>query len=181
MKTKIITILCVALVGLSLAAGLAINYKRDTFFSVAVDFIIFFIGLPLFLIGLVIWRASKKRNSIPLQRTSTILLIISGLLFMQWFAGPIGQRISFREIQEAQDYCEALIPGLESYKQTNGNYPETLETILPQEEDLPFLLQSRQFYAGGLNYFRFSFVEPDSFIDRLYVYDSGTKSWHVED
>ena len=181
MKTKIITIVCIALIGLLLDTGLAMTYKGDTVFSVAVKFIVFLIGLPVFFIGLALWWASKTSNSTRLQRTSTILLVISGLLIPQWVAIPFGQEISFRDVQKAKDYCESIIPSLENYKQMNGNYPETLDTILPQNEELPLLLQSGKFYSGGLNGFQFSFVQPDSFIDRLYVYDSGTKSWHVVD
>ena len=181
MKRKLAITLSVALVGLLVAGTLAFIGKRDTFFHLFVEFVAFFVGIPLFAIGLGVWRSAKTRKSELRQRTGISLMIAGGLLMTQWAAIPLGREIAYREIQEAQSFCESLIPSLENYKQINQKYPENLDAIISSENELPDLLKLQDFYSGYEDNFQFSFIEPDSFIDRLHVYKSETHMWHVED
>ena len=108
-------------------------------------------------------------------------MIAGGLLMTQWVAIPLGREIGLREVQQTRVFCESLIPSLENYKQVNQHYPDNLDTVLSTEKELPDLLKSYDFYSGYEDSFQFSFIEPDSFIDRLHVYKSETRMWHVED
>ena len=129
MKRKIAITLGVVLVGLLAAGILAFIGKRDTFFHVLVEFVAFFVGIPLFAIGLGVWRSAKTRKSEIRQRTGISLMIAGGLLMTQWVAIPLGREIGLREVQQTRVFCESLIPSLENYKQVNQHYPDNLDTV----------------------------------------------------
>lgn len=178
---KILPVIVTVLVGLTIAFLLALNFKRDTFFHIFIESIVFFVGLPIFILAIFFLWKSKKSSSDVFSNVGRVLMVVGSIFLLQWFVIPIGREIAYSEIQKAQDYCEALIPALEEYKQANGKYPETLDDFLPPEADLPSLLRSGNFYLGFEDSYHFAFIEPDSFIDRTHIYESNKNSWQVND
>lgn len=178
---KILPIIVTVLIGLAIAFLLALNFKRDTIFGVFIQTIVFYVGMPIFVLAVFfLWKA-KRNSSDVFNNIGTALIFVGSFLLIQWLVIPIGRQIANAEIQTTQNYCESLIPTLEEYRQANGKYPETLDDFLPPETDLPSMLVTRSFYVKTGDSFRFAFIEPDSFINRTYIYDSNTKSWQVED
>lgn len=174
-------IIATVLAGLTIAFLLSLNFKRDTVFTGFIQTMAQCIGLPLFLLAIFfLWKAKKKPEDV-FNNIGIILMVVGGVLLLQWLVIPMGKQVSNYQIQKTQAYCESLIPLIEEYKQVNGEYPETLDDFLPPETKLPSLLQSRSFYVKTGDAFNFAFIEPDSFINRTYIYDSTTKLWQVYD
>ncbi|MGI5867896.1 MAG: hypothetical protein ACOX9C_00430 [Kiritimatiellia bacterium] len=65
---------------------------------------------------------------------------------------------------EAKRHCEALIPMLEAYKVEHGDYPDTIDPLLPDDRrSLPIYLRDGSFYFKGTNGYAFGWSDSPRF------------------
>jgi hypothetical protein len=113
------------------------------------------------------------------ERTRWILLLL--IICTTVLVSGIGFLVSRAklEVRNAKEFCESLIPRLESEKARNGRYPEHLESDWWRGRKLPKLLNGRKFYwalSEGQGY-SFTVDNPPSFwTDRL-SYNSRSRRW----
>lgn len=101
-----------------------------------------------------------------------IIAVGTAILVFKLFTLPARQ-----EGQRAQEFCESLMPALESYRRVQGHYPATIETLLQIGTQLPQLLDGRKFYASDGISFTFYFRNPAALTFSNYGYDSRRHEW----
>lgn len=80
---------------------------------------------------------------------------------------------------EAMQFCEALIPALESARQRDGHYPAAIDPQWIQGKDVPALIRISDFYLPDSGGYLLRFRNPGDFYDDIWGYDGtpGGGSW----
>ena len=89
-------------------------------------------------------------------------LAIAAIIGMQLMTLPAGKWLYAYDVRNAEQFCEALIPEIDAYKQKNGRYPEKITDVSLMTGDLPRLLrrQSSSLYHSDGKSFGFTFNDP---------------------
>lgn len=142
--------------------------------NVIVMLILFWIGIPVFLL-LGGWALASRLRKRPVPKWIATLGIIGVSLTVCLIISLIvGKSVHQREIQEAHDYIDGVVPKLEAFHDEHGRYPAHLE-----EADLPSppaLLAESHSYYGDESHFRFEFLDHAS-IMRGFSFDSESREW----
>ena len=193
MSTKfkmLIQIAATILVSLLLATGLGyLNRWRIVFFSLY-SIIAVAISLVLAVIAFLTKRSSAAKNS----RTSKILFLLSLFCGLQFFASDIADKFHSLEVQYAIEFIESLIPRLADYHNEHSDYPESIYSIIVQDENIPALLQllENNPYTGDKNKnfyrridstsYKFEFWAPNGWIGYDYTFCCGVNGkWIIQD
>lgn len=122
-------------------------------------------------IGRLFWEKSFSFRGLV---TLIGLLIVGGCV-----AIPIGIR---RQIVEAKQFCESLIPILEQERRLTGHYPATLRTSWWKGKKVPTLIELDYLYLpyGQARYFYLRFENPYAFWDNVIGYSPG-RGWIEHD
>lgn len=132
-----------------------------------------YVGLPLFIVGLVLW---SLRRRLPRLRGAAIVTWTLGAVALSLTASLwLGHRVATRDIAEAQAYCERLAAQLDRYRQSAGAYPPDL-SALPPGGDRPRLLRDALSYSSDGGQFQLMFVDPRSVLGG-WSYGSVERRW----
>ena len=82
-----------------------------------------------------------------------------------------------REAAKAQKFCENLIPQIEQYKQNNYCYPEQLDKSWFEKNDVPTLINIKDFYLRYENYYLLRYKNPAVWHDNIFGYYSELDEW----
>lgn len=177
MSRKHVTFIVAGLLGLILA--LAATFVGRGHFGAAIIAIglVFYVGLPLGIVGLVALLLGKWRFGGKLKWVGIIALAGAEVLTIQLISLPLGFALQERDVAKARAYCESLIDGLEAHRERTGSYPEDLGEIQPKSTQLPRLLGKGEFYSGHGDSFSFEFMVPDGLLPAIHVYDSADGNW----
>jgi len=168
---------------IGIAAGVALNVwaslaGRGSFLHhVAVLGCTVWIGLPLFVVGGVVFVIGRRKAS-PRLLSGAVWLLLAGLVVASSLVSLIpGRRSANADISAAQRYCEEAANGLEEVKAKTGLYPTNLPS---STASLPRLLNAHAFFwSDGTNY-QFTFPDPTGMMD-MFGFDNGNKKWQKWD
>lgn len=124
----------------------------------AVLHVILLVGLPAFVISLVLMCAGREKYP-RLFLVGYMANLVSLVIFLMLFSACIGLVMAASETKRAIAYCESLIPRLELHRQQTGMYPDTIEAIASREHEPP-LLRGRRFYIPQGDGYVLEFPRP---------------------
>ncbi|HUT54686.1 MAG TPA: hypothetical protein VM658_14945 [bacterium] len=107
---------------------------------------------------------------------ATIAFALLSAVVIQMVSFPVGKFIVVKDVQHAKEFCESLVPSLDTYKKQHGNYPTDLDALISKDTKLPWLLRPHKFYSSDGENFSFSFSDPESMFD-LYGYSNEKREW----
>ena len=150
------------------------------------------VGFILVLVALLVSRLARTKESPESSRTGKGLLLAGVFFLIQITYFPIAIGLRDREVSQAKDFVEALIPKLEEYESLNVTYPASIDAVLTGDERVPRLLQPNSdfpFTFGNRSYYfqqdatyGFRFFLPDGFIGFQYRFCCGANGeWTVSD
>jgi hypothetical protein len=127
------------------------------------------LAAPLLAIwGIALWVVTLRVDDPALKgRMQWIGAIMLGLSQLFVLVAPSylpGLLLNQRDVHAAQSYCETLMPRLESYREANGAYPDSVESLLPKDRPVPRLLRKTEFYRPIGAGFEFAFQDPSPLI-----------------
>jgi len=112
------------------------------------------------------------------SRICIALAIVLAFCFLSIFTGNI---VLDFDIQQTKSFCEHLVPLLNAYQKENGEYPASLNKILPKDKKLPMIVRSDNFYYNREgDSFSFSFSDPGGMMNG-WAYSAKRKEWYEWD
>ena len=193
MKRKTLTLLgLLSLSSLSLALLLAFSTRWYTAIVGGISLLSGLAGSLLVLITLGALALAQVRRSARPRRIGRVSLLVGIFLLLQLVYIPTAGALRNRQVRQAQEFVESLVPRLEAYKHQYGTYPTAVEAILSDDDSPPSLLQlrgdfpmqfdNRSFYFHRGTTVGFRFYLPDGFIGFSYEYCCGPNGkWTVTD
>ncbi|HEX5222051.1 MAG TPA: hypothetical protein VFZ59_20985 [Verrucomicrobiae bacterium] len=91
--------------------------------------------------------------------------------------------MSRRQINEAKQFCESLVPVLEEERARNGSYPDSLQNSWWRGKRVPALIELNYLYVK-LDHghgFRLQFENPYALFDNVIAFRSERKGWYEYD
>lgn len=166
------------LIGAALTAvalnGAATAIGRGSFgHTVVVLIAAVYAGLPLLVIGIVLW--SLRRRFPRLRRAALVTWTLSAVALSLTASMWLGHRLATRDIAEAKAYCERLAAQLDQYKHSAGTYPLDLSALRPSG-DRPRLLRDSLSYSSDGGQFELTFVDPGTVLGG-WSYGSAERRW----
>jgi hypothetical protein len=138
-------------------------------------FLFWWISLPAGVVATFLLLAAIRtgRSRAP---AFTVLALLGGACLLFFLVAPVSNFAANRAESDARDFPPRVAPLLESYRQTNGSYPATLER-LPSRPSMPRLLRHSTnplagYYSDGTRY-SFRLVESH----HIWLYESDTQAW----
>ena len=101
---------------------------------------------------------------------------VAAMLPLSYFAGLIFLGL---DVRRAKVCCEYLVPRLEEWCATNGDYPDRIELVEPNSRERPRLPRDRSFYSASEEprYFYFEVSDPSQLGFAGHVYSSNGDDW----
>ena len=141
-----------AIIGPFIVVG-RLPYTEVVFFSAA------FLGLPITLVSLILLVSPRIRTTIfPWIGFGIMTALILSLLGYYH-----ADKLKWAHNHRAKQYCESLIPILETYKSEHGEYPNSIDEILPSVQPINSIYLKRQFYWKKTNDFTFGWFDSPGF------------------
>src|SRR5262245_5337253 len=140
--------------------------------------------MPTYCDGRMVEDAAIQKKGSPIWRKCVSIrgvCIIAGLLFLGGcVAIPIGIH---RQIKEAKQFCESLIPILDQERNLTGRYPAALRTSWWKGKDVPTLIELDYLYLpySKRDAFYLRIENPYAFWDNVIGYSSVTRGWIEHD
>ena len=145
--------------------------------SLIVFSIVAYIAIPSIIICVLAKLIAKFWRPMLMRKIQLIGFWLVGISLFQLLSLATGDILNDQDIKKAQQFCESLMPLLDSYKQEAGDYPESIAKIIPEDCKIPRILKSGDYYYKGDSSFTFSFDNPQAFLFGGYEYDSIDKKW----
>ncbi len=106
-----------------------------------------------------------------------VFIFCGGLLLLFGFTIPILWEIRRAhyepKVREAKHFCEVLIPKIESARQRDGKYPQTIDQKMFEGKPVPELIRISDFYDSHGEVYHFHFRYPGDFWDNVWGYQCG--------
>ena len=119
-----------------------------------------FLAGPITLVSVLLLAMSRGR----LRLLPGIGVGVSGFLLVSLFGVSHADHLKRTHNRMAKDYCEVLIPKLDAYKSDHGDYPNRIESMLPEDRrSLPVYLRDGSFYFKGTNGYSFGWSDSPRF------------------
>ena len=135
-----------------------------------------FIAGPLLLIAIVLLAVSRGRwRLLPGICTGVSLFLLVSLLGVSR-----ADCLKRGQNRMAREFCEALIPKLDAYKREHGDYPDGIESMLPEDRrSLSVYLRDGSFYFKRTNGYTFGWCDSPRFplCSGVSSYHSGSGKW----
>lgn len=138
------------------------------------------LALALVLVGwnLVAVPVARRRATAWSAAAVFALVATFGLLALSGHAGSL---VNERDVERAMEYCESLVPALETHRSGTGEYPRELEELGVTAADVPAYLRDQgRFYALGRDG-GYRFRVDKAVLLGGYEYSSRTGAWTFED
>ena len=139
-----------------------------------------YVGIPLAVLTIILFLAVWLKKSLALRKAAKAVLAIDLFILILLLSLPVGEVISRNDLSAAKNFCESLIPAIESYKTKTDHYPKQWSQIAQSNTSLPALLKNSKFYQGQENTFSFYFGDPKSMMG-FYYWSSEEKIWRYGD
>jgi len=125
---------------------------------------------------IIIAKIKKQESLIVWARWFGITVLLS---FIIGLTIPSSFYLWEYDKKTSMTFCESLIPMLEDYKATYGNFPDVIDK-LQFKHSVPRLLTKYRYYSSHGRFFRFKIVNigPQAYWT---VYDSRKKIWEGYD
>jgi len=150
-----------------------------------VNNICIFLGIPTFIISLVIYMILRIKNN-P-KKPFALYSILASMVILSLFFSNLAQYGWYMyKVESTKNYCEKLIPLLDSYKNKNGEYPQNINQLgeLPRK---PYYLRTLEKYQFSIYYrnnksgeYIFSFGMPSLKNSSYCMYDYRSEIRHWE-
>jgi len=162
---------------MAIAVFAAVVWYMDPFLLVILGVeALVWVGLPTALLAalLLLHAICTGRSWRP------ALIILSAVVGFGCFFGlavPANYFVQQCAVAAAKEYPVRVAPLLETYRQTHGSYPTSLDQI-PTKPTIPRLLRSSYSYRSDGHSYSFCFGQPGGLID-TWTYSSETQTWHL--
>jgi hypothetical protein len=172
-------ILCIVVPLAAVNGALAFVVRGNCIFWLIVVLAVLF-GLFVLAVGTIAWLTEVIYKKPLESRTSKVILLVGLLICSLGSTIPLGAWIHEKDLENAKQYCEDLIPYLDEHHQQYGSYPKEIGEF-GNAGRLPWLLQGKwEFYNGHEKSYSFSFADPTQIFAHHY-FDSKDKSWRIND
>lgn len=118
----------------------------------------------LILAGGVLWIWGFRVESVPsgrrLRWVAAFLVGLAGFFLVLAPSYLPGMVLHHRDVSGAMRYCDDLVPRLEAWKDKRGEYPATIDVVLPAERPTPRLLRGSSFYRRLGSGYELVFLDP---------------------
>ncbi|MBD2459747.1 hypothetical protein H6G89_01705 [Oscillatoria sp. FACHB-1407] len=164
----------------SMVIGLAIALVgavlgRGSFAQVVIHILVAVWGVPLLLLialvaGVLWWRGQRWATRLirgAIAATLGVIVQLGGVV--------LGVYLANKDVAQAKAYCEQLVPKLQTYRDTHGQYPEAIAN-LENPPPLPRLLRDESFYYGDKEDFSFTIDDPTALFG-AWQYNSRELTW----
>lgn len=154
--------------------------SRGGFLEEMLEFLLFqfgiWIALGLIVVGLFLIGVGSWFNSGFSGWAGTIMVSISFFILTQFLTVPLGSGLAIKDIDDAKNYCEDLVPRLQEYQLQTGRYPEKIEGLIPWWKPRPRLIEKWFYYSKG-DSFSFSFSDPRGWNFSIIKFSSDQREW----
>jgi len=167
----ILACLCVIAVGALVGRGSMMHMLVSVFLA-------FWVGGAVLILGGLFWGIFWMKKK-PIFRVLAVRSFFLALLLASQVLSLFpGKWIHQRDVVQAKNYCESLVPTLEAYKSKNGHYPEKIDTLEAGFGKRPFLLKNDDYFYVAIKegQFSFNFLDSGSFMG-TYHYDAQKNVW----
>jgi hypothetical protein len=157
----------------STAFTFASRYDFYLFAFIAIIIVPTFLLTSLIYLALIFIAKIKKRESL-IVRTKWLRIVVL-MSFIIGLTVPGSFSLWEYDKKISMIFCESLIPILQDYKATHGNYPEEIAK-LRLNNNVPRLLTKYKYFSSRGQFYRFRIVNigPQAYWT---IYDSREKIW----